>query len=230
MKKLSKKAILGIVLAAVWFVWFVAILFITIGRDLSWDFWGGVSCTAIAVAVAALYLLVFRRDPEKTGKQNNPLGAVMTVCFLLIDILMNTVLIMGDIGNFNLLLVLLNMLLIIGYVILIMWVGQSHNRQEKTEEKEEKKSKKEKEDGCQEVSQKLSQLMDMTDDDEICGKLYKLKGIVDNSPEASSRNALKKEALVEDNLEQIVQMMIDQEDRWVILDKIEETEKLWAMR
>ena len=72
--------------------------------------------------------------------------------------------------------------------------------------------------------------MDMTDDDEICGKLYKLKGIVDNSPEASSRNALKKEALVEDNLEQIVQMMIDQEDRWVILDKIEETEKLWAMR
>jgi len=226
MNKLSKRGIMGISLAAGWFVWFMAIVIYNIANDGDWECWGGITYTAIALGVSELYLLVFRKNPGRSGTETGAIGVILTICFLLIDVLFNTVCILLEAGSFeNWFPMIMNMVFVIGYVVLIMWVGQGTNRVATLQEKTEKKTA-----PTMDLSRKLGELLGLADDDEIRGKLYRLKEMVDYGTNISTNATLKKEVLVNEKLDEIAQLMISRADRRIILKKIDDAQKLWSMR
>lgn len=226
MNKLSKRGAMGISLAAAWFVWFMAIIIRNIAKDLDWNCWGGITYTAIALGVAELYLLVFRKNPGRSGTETGAIGVILTICFLVIDVLFNTVCILLDAGAFeNWFPMVVNMVFVIGYAILIMWVGQGTNRIANAQEKTEQKTA-----PTMDLSRKLGELLGLAEDDEVRGKLYKLKEMVDYSTNVSTNATLKKEALVNEKLDEVAQLMISRADHRIILKKIDDAQKLWSMR
>lgn len=225
MKKSSTNAILAISIAVVGLIWLFAVVAYTEVFELPWLSWGSIVCVMIAIIAAELYLLVFRKELGVQGTEPGAIGIIFTVCFLLVVILLNSIFVVSKHGDFNWVLLTLNLVVVAGYIVLLLWVDQSNVRLAERLRKTEEKTILPKE-----ISRKLGELLAITEDTEIRGKLLKLKEAVDYSTNISTNVTNANEIRINEQLDELAQLTIGRADRLIILTKIEAAEMTWKMR
>ena len=222
---MKKTSTLAITIAILGVVWAAAIAVYTMVLALPWMCWGSISCTAIAILVAELYLLAFRKDPGEQGAEPGVLGIIFTICFLLIVALLNSVFVLLGCGDFNWVLVTLNLLANAGYILLLLWTEQSSARLARQMEQTERKTA-----PSVNIARKLGELLAITEDAQIREKLLKLKEAVDYGTNISTNATAEREMQMAGLLDEIAQLTIARADRLIILNKIDAAEKTWKMR
>ena len=222
---MKKTSILGITLAIVGAVWMLAVVLSHLFLKLPWLCWGSIAGVAVAVGAAEIYLLVLRKDPGSQAAEQGALGAIFTVIYLIIALLANTLLLVTGYGYFSWLLIVVNIAILAGYIILVMWTDQASKRLEKQLETVEKKTA-----PNTHIARKLGELLAITQDDEIRGRLLKLKEAVDYSTNISTQATADREMQMGAQLDETAQLTIARADRLIILGKVETAEMLWKMR
>ena len=222
---MKKTYALPITIAIAGVAWIFAVVAYTMFFELPWMCWGGIMCTVIAICAAEGYLLGFRKDSGEQGTESGALGIIFTVVYLLIAVLLNSVFILLNYGDFNWLLLTVNVLAIAGYLIILMWGEQASGRLEQQIKKTEQKTK-----PTVNIGRKLGELLAITEDVEIRGRLLKLKEMVDYGTNISTDATAEKDMQMEDVLDEIAQMMLARADRLVIFNKVETAEMIWKMR
>lgn len=222
---MKKKSALAITIAIIGLVWAFAIIAYTMIADLPWLCWGSITCTMIAIAITEIYLLVFRKNSGAQGTEAGALGIIFTVCFLTISTLLNTVFVLVEFGDFNWLLVTLNLVVIAGYFVVLLWVEQSAVRLARQLKKAEEKTM-----PSINIARKLGELIAITEDLEIKDKLLELKQAVSYSSNITTNATIEKDAQMSALLDELAQLTIAQTDRLIILNKVEMVEKVWRMR
>lgn len=221
MKKMPKTAVLAISIVLLGLLWVFAVAAYTIGFKLPRMCWGSIVCTVIAIIAADVYLLVLRKDADEPGA----IGIIFTICYLLITVLLNSVFALVGCGDFNWLLLTLNIVAIVCYIVLLLWVEQSTtgltNKMVKTEQKTNPSV---------EISRKLGELLAITEDAEVRGKLLKLKEAVDYGTNISTGATSAKEQQMNELLDEIVQLTITNADRLIVLKKVDAAALTWKMR
>lgn len=225
MKKMPKTSILAISIAFIGLVWIFAIVAYTVVFGLPWLCWGSITCTAVAVIAAELYLLVFKKDLGAQAAEPGVLGAIFTICYLLITILLNSIFVLLAYGNFNWVLLTLNLAVLAGYVIVLLWVEQHTARfAEQLAKTEEKKAP------TQNIARKIGELLAITEDVEIRNRLFKLKEAVDYGTNISTDATAEKERQMNELLDELLQLTICKADRMIILKKVYTAEMTWKLR
>lgn len=222
---MKKTSALAITVAILGLVWVFAVAAYTRLFDLPWLCWGSITCTVIAIVVAEIYLLAFRKDPGEQGTESGTLGIIFTICFLLITALLNSVFVLLRCGDFNWVLLTLNLLVIACYIVLLLWVEQASARLARQLEKTEQKTA-----PSVNIARKLGELLAITEDAEIRGKLLKLKEAVDYGTNISTNATAAKEVQMGALLDELAQLTIARADRLIILNKVEAAEMTWKMR
>ena len=222
---MKKTSVLGITLGIVGAVWIIAVIAFHAVLGLEWLCLGSIACVGVAVAAAELYLLVLRKDPGPQAAEPGALGVIFTVIYTIIALLLNTILVIKGYGNFNWLLVVLNLAALAGYIILVLWVDQSSAQLEKKLEKVEQKTA-----PSVNLGRKLGELVAITTDEEVRSRLLKLKEAVDYSTNISTQATADREAQFAAQLDEIAQLTIARADKIIILGKLETAEMLWKMR
>ena len=80
------------------------------------------------------------------------------------------------------------------------------------------------------IRKKLGELLAITEDTEIRGKLLKLKEAVDYGTNISTNATAEKEVQMGALLDELAQLTIARADRLIILNKVEAAEMTWKMR
>lgn len=222
---MKKTSALAITVAILGLVWVFAVAAYTMLFDLPWLCWGSITCTVIAIVVAEIYLLAFRKDPGEQGTESGTLGIIFTICFLLITALLNSVFVLLRCGDFNWVLLTLNLLVIACYIVLLLWAEQASARLARQLEKTEQKTA-----PSVSIARKLGELLAITEDAEIRGKLLKLKEAVDYGTNISTNATAAKEVQMGALLDELAQLTIARADRLIILNKVEAAEMTWKMR
>ena len=222
---MKKTSTLAITIAILGLVWVFAIAAYTMLFDLPWLCWGSITCTVVAIIAAEVYLLAFRKDPGEQGTEPGALGIIFTICFLLITVLLNSVFVLLRYGDFNWVLLTLNLLAIACYIVLLLWVEQASSRLARQLEKTEQKTA-----PSINIARKLVELLAITEDAEIKGRLLKLKEAVDYGTNISTNATAEKEVQMGALLDELAQLTIARADRLIILNKVESAEMAWKMR
>lgn len=225
MKKASKNYILPISIAILGLVWIFTVIAYVKTLELPQFNWGCIGCTLIAIVVAEIYLLVFRKDFGEQTLEPNTLGVILTICFLLIVVLLNSIFVLLKIDSLNWILFTLNLIVLAGYVILLLWGERSTCKLAKRVNVTEEKIAQ-----PREISRKLGELLAITEDAEIRGKLLKLKEAVDYSTNISTAVTAITESEINGQLDELAQLTMSCTDRLILLKKIEAAEMTWKMR
>ena len=225
MKKMPKSSILAISIALIGLVWIFAIAAYTMMFELPWLCWGSITCTVIAIIAAELYLLVFKKHPGEQAAEPSALGAILTICYLLITTLLNSVFVLLRCGDFNWILLTLNMAALVGYIILLLWVEQHTARLTAQLAKTEKKTA-----PTKDIARKLGELLAITEDAEIRNKLLKLKEAVDYGTNISTNATAEKEQQMNELLDELLQLTISKADKMIVLNKVDAAEMTWKLR
>lgn len=222
---MKKTSILAVAIAILGTVWILAMAACTAFLEMPWKCWGSVICTIAAVLAAEIYLMVFRKEPGEQETEYDALGIVFTVCYVLLMVILNSIFVLQGRGSFNWLLLTLNLLAMACYVVLLLWAEKSVDRINEQLVKTEKKTA-----PCKELARKLGELLAITDDAEIRGKLLKLKEAVDYGSNISTDATASKEAQMNEQLDELLQLTIGRADRIILLNKADEAEMTWRMR
>lgn len=225
MKKSPKTPILAISIGLIGCVWIFAVAAYTMLFELPWLCWGSVTCTVVAIIAAELYLLVFKKHPGEEAAEPGALGAILTICYLLITALLNSVFILLGYGDFNWLLLAINMATLVGYIILLLWVEQHTARLTAQLVKTAIKTAPSKD-----IARKLGELLAITEDAEIRNKLLKLKEAVDYGTNISTNATAEKEQQMNELLDELMQLSISKADKMIILNKVDAAEMTWKLR
>lgn len=225
MKKTPKTMILAISIGLLGLVWVFAVAAYTISLNISRFCWGSIICTVAAVAVSELYLLVFRKEPLEAASEHSVFGNILTIAYFVITVLVNSVFALLAWGNFNWFLITLNLTAVVLYAILMLWVEQHTVRLDRQLSQSEQKTA-----PSREIARKLGELLAITEDVEIRGRLLKLKEAVDYGTSISTNATASKEWQMSRQLDEIVQLTIGRADRMIILNKISAAEMTWKMR
>ena len=225
MKKMPKSSILAISIALIGLVWIFAIAAYTMMFELPWLCWGSITCTVIAIIAAELYLLVFKKHPGEQGTEPGALGAILTICYLMITTLLNSVFVLLRCGDFNWVLLALNMAALVGYIILLLWVEQHTARLTAQLAKTEKKTT-----PAKDIARKLGELLAITEDAGIRNKLLKLKEAVDYGTNISTNATAEKEQQMNELLDELLQLTISKADKMIVLNKVDAAEMTWKLR
>lgn len=225
MKKAPKTSILAISIGLLGLVWIFAVAAYTIVLGLPWVCWGSITCTVIAIIAAEVYLLAFKKDPSEENAEPGALGSILTIAYFLITVLLNSVFVLLAYGDFNWVLLTLNLVAIVCYIILLLWVEQHTARLAKQLVKTEQKTA-----PSREIARKLGELLAITEDAEIRGKLLKLKEAVDYGTNISTSTTAAREEQMNNQLDEIVQLTIGHADRMIIINKVSAAEMTWKMR
>lgn len=217
--------ILAISIGLLGLVWIFAVAAYTISLSQARFCWGSIVCTVAAVAVSELYLLMFRKEPGETASEHGVFGNILTIAYFVITILVNSVFVLLKWGNFNWLLITLNLTALVLYVILMLWVDQHTARLSSQLSQSEQKTV-----SSGEIARKLGELLAITEDAEIRVRLLKLKEAVDYGNNISTSATSSKEWQMSRQLDEIVQLTIGRADRMIILKKISAAEMTWKMR
>ena len=223
---MKKKMALPITIAVLGVLWIFAMITYLMVLDLTWDkFWGSLVCTIFAVGAAELYLLVFKKKSSTAGTEVGALSTILTICYLLIVLLLNAVFTLLRFGDFNWVIMCLNVIALGCYIVLVMWLDKSAGQVEQRLEKTQQKTTPSKE-----IARKLGELLAITEDSEIRGKLLKLKEAVDYSSNITTEATAVKDAQLSALLDEVVQLTLGRADRMIILNKVETAEMTWKMR
>ncbi|MBQ3252178.1 MAG: hypothetical protein IJB02_02930 [Oscillospiraceae bacterium] len=225
MKKITRTSVLAISIAIIALVWLFAVAAYTAIFELPEICWGSIVCTIIAVIITELYLLVFRKNPGEQGIEPAALGIILTISFMVVTILLNTIFVLVEHGDFNWILLLLNFMVVASYIIPLLWVELSVARLIRQLKVTEQKTT-----PSVNIGKKLGELLAITEDAEIRGKLLKLKEAVDYGTNISTNATAEKEAQMGALLDELAQLTIARADRLIILNKVEAAEMTWKMR
>lgn len=226
MRKSSKTMVLAVSIALIALVWVIAIIACNLLiLELPWMCWGSISCALVAVIASEIYLLIVRKEPSEQGTEPGALGVILTICYLLITILLNSIFVLLRYGNFNMILLVLNLAATVCYIILTLWIEQHTARLTHQLRMTEQKTA-----STNEIGRKLGELLAITEDAEIRGKLLKLKEAVDYSTNISTNATAGMDTQMIAQLDEIVQLSIGRADRLIILKKVDAAEVTWKMR
>lgn len=222
---MKKKSVLGISIAIVSVVWALAVVAYFKLLDLPWKCWGSITCTMIAAVITELYLLIFRKDLGKNGGGNEALGIILTIAYFLIVLLLNSVFALLQYGDFNLVLLILNLLAMAAFIILLLWVEHSNTHLARRSEETAYKVA-----PTVDISKKLGELLSITQDDAIRSRLLKFKESVDFSSNISTPLAAANIARIAQMLDDIARLTIAQTDRVIIFNRLNVVETAWKLR
>lgn len=222
---MKRRSVLATAIAIFGAVWALAVIAYTAIRELDWACWGGISYTLIAIGIAELYLLVLRKDPGEQAPEAGALGTVLTIPYLMIVMLLNSIFILVEYADFNWAITLLNVIVTAGYIVMLLWVDRSAAQVKKTLEKTERKTT-----PNTNISRKLGELLSITEDETVRARLLKLKEAVDYSNNISTASTLEREIEMGKQLDEIAQLTIGRADPMIVLNKLETAEMTWKMR
>jgi len=222
---MKKKSILAITIAALALVWILAVVAYTMVLELPWLCFGSITCTVIAIIIAEVYLLALRKDPGEQATEPGALGIILTIVFIIVVVLLNSVFVLRKFADFNWILLTLNAAIIVCYVLLLLWVEKSTARLANQLAKTEQKTA-----ASKEISRKLGELLAITADTELRAKLLKLKEAVDYSTNISTEATAYKENQMNAQLDELFQLIVGRAEQLIILKKIEAVEMTWKTR
>lgn len=225
MKKMPKTSVLAISIALIGLAWIFAVTAYTMAFELTWLCWGSITCTVIAIITAELYLLVFKKHPGEQAAELGALGAILTICYLMITTLLNSAFVLLRCGDFNWILLAFNMAALVSYIILLLWVEQHTARVTVQLIKTEKKTV-----PTKDIARKLGELLAITEDAEIRNKLLKLKEAVDYGTNISTNTTVEKEQQMNELLDELLQLTISKADKIIVLNKVDTAEMTWKLR
>lgn len=222
---MKKKSVLAISIAIISIVWALAVVAYVKLFDLAWMCWGSITCTMIAAITTELYMLVFRKDLGKNGGGNEALGIILTISYFLIVLLLNSVFALLQYGDFNLVLLVLNLFALASYIILLIWVENSNTHLARRGEETAYKVA-----PTVDISKKLGELLSVTQDADVRGRLLKFKESVDYSSNVSTPQAASNISRVAYMLDDIARLVIAQTDQMIILNRLNAAESAWKLR
>lgn len=225
MKVTSHKTALSISVILLGFVWCIAML------AISWLFFSVSGCFGaiiggiISVAAALLYLQVFHTAPDKQATEIEATAVYITVAYLGISGIVNTLFVLLRQGGFNIMLIAVNLLIDAAFVIAAIYVEMyiartvrrlivSENRVNTVEV----------------ISRKIGTLVGFAENEEIRKQLLKLKEVVDYSSNISAAHTHELENEMEAQLNRIMELMENTSDPQTIQKQIGAAEIIWKQR
>lgn len=225
MEKISRTYILAISIAIIGLTWmFALIAYHAMSFALPWRCWGSITCMAFALIVAELYLLLYQRRYRREMTEAGALGTILSVAYLLLVGVFNSIFAALNFGHFNWLLLAVNSILLAVYLVLLLWADASNARlARQLQAMEEKKS------FAAELSRKIGEALALTEDAELRLKLLKLKEAVDYSSNISIAVNEGNEARLYAQLEELVHLMHGRADRQLMFQQLEMVEISWRL-
>lgn len=222
---MKKKSVLAISIAIVSVVWALAVIAYIKLFDLPWMCWGSITCTLIAAVVTELYLLVFRKDLGKNGGGYEALGIILTIAYFVIVLLLNSVFVLLQYGDFNLVLLILNLIALAAFIVLLLWVEHNNTHLARRVEETAYKTA-----PTVDISKKLGELLSITQDDAVRSRLLKFKESVDCASNISTPLAANNISKIAQMLDDIARLTIAQADRMIIFNRLNVVETAWKLR
>ena len=222
---MKKSSVFAISLSVLAVLWMLIVIILNFYFDLPWMCWGSITYTAVAVAVIDLYLLALRTKFRGSEPENSAIGLIITSCYFLITILLNSLFVLLNYGDFNLLLLILNIILVVCYIIILLWIEKSSSRLSVQLEKTEYKMN-----YTSYISRKIGELISMTTDKDIKARYLKLKEAVDYSNNISTQATLNADQLMCSQLDELAHLTLADTTSVIILEKIDAVEMTWKMR
>jgi hypothetical protein len=223
--KLSNNKLLSLALTAVGLIWCFGIYAIADLYAPALPFGGGVLFGLVAIAIAVVYLLVFRRSPDKPVVEVEARSVYFTLLYFVATLVLNTVLVLARCGGLNKILFLCNFVLIAFYVILILGAEKDAERLSEQLAYAEQATA-----APASISKKLGTLLSVAEDPEIRKQLLALKEAVDYSSNVTTGGTFEVERDMEAQLDELTDLIANHGDAAVICEKIRKAETTWKLR
>lgn len=186
---------------------------------------GAMTFVLIAVVLAILYLTVLRKSLRRQATEAGAPSIYFTVSYVAAAMVSNTVLTLTGRGDFNGFLLLCNAVINAVYIFLVLYAEKSSRRvSEQLTRTEQKLS------ASIRISEKLSEILSITKDDEIRKQILALKESVDYSTNISTIATLENERIMERRLDVLMLLIKHKGELSDIQDKIREAEVIWKTR
>lgn len=219
---LSNKKVLSLLIAAAAVVWRLALPALT-GRLLPYD--GAMMGGIAAAVVAILYLMLFRHPSDRQAVEAGSVSVLLTLAYVAAAMGVNAWLALRYLGGVNQILILCNAVLAVGYLALVFSAEKSAQRlSRQLQQTEEKLSL------TGELSAKLGAMLGLAEDEEIRGRILKLKEAVDYSSNITTGGTYESEKLMERQLDELMELLSRRGERALIQNKLQEAELTWRTR
>jgi hypothetical protein len=218
-----RNKILVIAIALLTLVWIVGVSIAATHYDKPCI--GGVIATVIAILIAELYLLFVHKVPGGRAVEVSAIPLICTVSFFVVSLAVNTLFVFAKKGDFNPLLMVLNLIIDVIYIIILLFAEKSSRRLNSQLVRMGEKTQ-----SPSELSHKLGNLLSIAEDDEVRLQLRKLKETVDYSSNLSSSKTTLPENQLALQLDEIMELIIGRTDSSAICKKIKEAEVTWKTR
>lgn len=225
MKLFSNSKLAALTVSLLGIVWCLGIFTAVNLFDISFAGAGGITASLLAVLLADVYLLVFRTSSGKQAVEVGFIGVYYTVIYLIIVLLANTIFIFLRYGDFNMALLTVNLLLDVGYIILVISIEKNTARLRWQLDRTEQVCS-----NTTELSHKLGQLLSMAEDKNIQKQLLKLKEAVDYSNNVTTVATYTAEKDMSVQLDGIMIQLLNHADTNQILSEIATSEATWKAR
>jgi hypothetical protein len=206
-------------------VWCIGIITLSVMHNPPYKFGGALIFGIISIAFSVIYMLLFWSTPGNQSVETSAVSIYCTFVYLIVDIIVNTIFVLTQCGDFNKYLIIFNIVIIAAYAIVILYAETYSRRVTGQLELTNQKTY-----NTAIISEKIGILVNLTDDNEIKGKFLNLKETVDYSSNISSEKTYQNEKLMEDCLDEIKNLIINNSDKALIKNKIREAEITWKTR
>lgn len=225
MKSISKKTIFAISIALIGLIWISLIVAYSTLLNLASRCLTSVISMVLSIIIVELYLLVFKRDSNNQSVETGAIGIISTICFLFVIAVINTIFIFKVLAILNWIVLAINLTVDVIYIGVIVSVEQYVTRLNKQLIYAEQKKV-----NSKEIARKLGELLSIADDVDVKERLLKLKEAVDYSTNISTYATSDIDIKMQNQLDELVQLMLGQADKMIIIEKLTVAEKTWKMR
>lgn len=225
MKSLSNKKGLAVSLGLLSVAW--CFIMFAVGKLLGSDhsFWGSITGSVISVVIAEIYLLFFRTPSHTQAVEVGAVSVYLIIGFFFISGLVNTVFILVNLGNFNYILIAVNVLIDVCFLIAAIYTDNYTKRVALQLEKAAAKTAL-----IAHCSQTIGSMIAAAPTDAIKNQLISMKEAVDYSSNISTNASVELEQSFAAQLEKAAELLSSCEDSDVILQKLQQAEQTWKRR
>ena len=223
MKNSIKK--LAIIELLVFIGWCSVVLIFADYDRAGFYFWGGFSFGVISFIAAGVSLLLIKTLDNENTTEINYIPVYYTSIFLFITTSINTYFAFRGTGKYNIVLVVLNLVILIGFIAIRLDTDDYAKRVDKQTKHSAEKIK-----PVTSISSQMSALISATTDPDIKKQLHKLKENVDYSSNVSQKFLEDPQNLFLLQLNQIQDMIVNHKNKDEINMKIQEATVTWNTR
>lgn len=205
--------------------WCLIVLMFTNYDKVGFYFWGGFGFGVLSFLVAGVSLLLIKTKHNRSTTEINYVPIYLTLVYLSVSIVINTYFTFRKAGNFNILLVIFNSVILVLFIGIRLYTdGYVARVDEQTRHSAQKIGQ------ITSISSKLSILLCATTDPDIKKELLKVKEIVDYSSNVSQEFTENSQNLFLLLLNQIESMIYEDREKNEIIKSIEEAAVTWSKR